>query len=144
MKNNLYKIFRKDGEFKRGDSVKDTFGRVIEIISTDGAKAVYFTHWRHGEPIAQSINLYELTLVEPKIPLIGVLEKLNWDNDGTINNKTITCGFWLDRLGKGNQLAFYDKDKLIFRWQLSDKSGEVPLHRQSKETRDSLWEILNE
>ena len=35
----------------------------------------------------------------------------------------------------------YDKYK-SFNWILSDKSGEVPLHRQSKECQDSLWEVL--
>ncbi len=27
-------------------------------------------------------------------------------------------------------------------WTLSDKSGEVPLHRQSKETQDQIYEVL--
>ncbi len=27
-------------------------------------------------------------------------------------------------------------------WILSDKSGEVPLHRQSKETISAIWEVL--
>ena len=27
-------------------------------------------------------------------------------------------------------------------WQLSDKSGEVPLYRQSKKTQDNLWAIF--
>ena len=34
----------------------------------------------------------------------------------------------------------YPKKRI--KWQLSDKSGEVPLHRQSKECQDQIYEVL--
>ncbi len=77
----------------------------------------------------------------PFVSLVEVLEKLNWDNDILFNKKTITSGKWLHSKNK-NILTFWDKSKIMFQWILSDKFGEVPLHRQSQTTQDQIYEVL--
>ncbi len=71
-----------------------------------------------------------------QVSLVKVLEKLNKNH----NTLDIEYGFYdIDKI----LLYVYDCDEVeLFRWKLSDKSGEVPLDRQSKETQDSLWEML--
>ncbi len=75
--------------------------------------------------------------ISNQVSLWEVLEKLNEYDLHTTYDK------------KGERLLFaFEKEENYallpkhFFWILSDKSGEVPLHRQSKETQDSLWEIL--
>ena len=131
MNKNLMAIFHT--EFRQND--------IVENIVTK-KKASYFT--------SQVLGWHKQALVHvtKDVSLWEVLEKLN-----EINSKKSELDKWHyytflleDSLGiearkfekKGSKCT---KNITIY-WQLSDKSGEVPLHRQSKETQDQIWEVL--
>ena len=119
MNKNLMAIFHT--EFRQND--------IVENIVTK-KKASYFT--------SQVLGWHKQALVHvtKDVSLVEVLEKLRAKHNRFFQvhpnyniDKTVT-------------IRMYEQKKNID-WLLSDKSGEVPLHRQSKETQRALLEILS-
>ena len=152
MNKNLMAIFHKD--FRVGDVVEyklkpfsDTTGFIGQKIK---GKITYISHrvaGVHSESLFEKVLIDELTRTIKFVSLWEVLEKLN---ERFKNDLSFCCEIDLENSPHNNKLIIeieywisqmqYMKD---VEWTLSDKSGEVPLHRQSKETQDQLWKILN-
>ena len=133
MNKNLMAIFHKD--FRVGDVV-NTEIMTYEITKIHNKFALVVSKYGKQELREQWIHTKFLTLITPYVPLWGVLEKLNIRD----------CAYRVSKLEKELLLLrLYSNEKghyIYLKWILSDKSGEVPLHRQSKETQDQLWEVL--
>lgn len=135
MNKNLMAIFRKDGEFKQNDLVYDADGKkkytVIEIYTSalDDKIAVLDCGWKR-------LELTCLTLITPFVPLYEVLEKLRIRLSQSIKTT-------LQYYGDNKVYLQIIINNTAIEWRLSDKSGEVPLHRQSKETISAIGKILD-
>jgi len=146
MNKNLMAIFHQD--LRVGDEIfSKGYGqcKILDIVATRGIKE-YKIQW-----VENWLKAKDLKLITPFVPLYEVLEKLN---EIAEKNYTyiLTPPFVLKK-SKLNMVKIrvkdftLDKDRhykldTIFLWLLSDKSGEVPLHRQSKETQDQIYEVL--
>ena len=141
----FYKIFRLNDEIKRNDIVsilgnaEDKPQKNVKVIDIQYQPFSMLYHDRarklceclEGESVFVNIPFVSLYEVLAKLP--DEIKEMKYDNLRVDKYGNISyeedCG------------TFYTT-RIIARWQLYDKDGEVPLHRQSQETLRALEEIL--
>ena len=139
----FHKIFRPNDEIKRNDIVsilgnaEDNPQKDVKVTDVQYQPFSMLYHDR-ARKLRECLEGDDVFVNIPHVSLWEVLEKLNekYESQHYIQKlmnfkNTIWIQIEID----------YDKYK-SFNWILSDKSGEVPLHRQSKETIRALAEIL--
>ncbi len=137
MNKNLMAIFHK--EFRVGDVVEPLKefterGRIVYKHPDNKIMKDYYAVLQNNG-VETFVHKSKLTLITPFVSLWEVLEKLRAKHNRFFQvhpnyniDKTVT-------------IRMYEQKKNID-WLLSDKSGEVPLHRQSKKTQDQIYEVL--
>ncbi len=163
MNKNLMAIFRKDGEFKQSDVVELDEKHMPHGGLTNVDKLLLIEITPDNKYNITPDNKYNITveklkyetyynveiskLITPFVSLWEVLEKIEETN---LNRKEDDKWHYSTYLFKEyfaiNAKTYNENgntDKLIsVKWILSDKSGKVPLHRQSQTTQDQIYEVL--
>ncbi len=144
----FYKMFRPNDEIKRNDIVsilgnaEDKPQKDVKVIDVKYQPFSMLYHDR-ARKLSECLDGEGVFVNIPFVRLYEVLEKLNEiDPNFTQKHNNIPVGYAIRESGGIFQYTFGWHSSNICNWILSDKSGEVPLHRQSKETQDQIYEVL--
>ena len=134
----FYKIFRPNDEIKRNDIVsilgnaEDKPQKGVKVIDVQYQPFSMLYHDR-ARKLRECLEGEAVFVNIPFVSLVEVLEKLE---------EKYYCEWSISSSQEKEEIRICVRNE-IFYWLLSDKSGEVPLHRQSKECQQALMEILS-
>ena len=145
----FYKMFRPNDEIKRNDIVsilgnaEDKPQKDVKVIDVQYQPFSMLYHDR-ARKLCECLEGEDVFVNIPFVRLYEVLEKLNNADKNEIN-------YFIHQRIEGKEFIMIELYKyninkpnktIEIMWILSDKSGEVPLHRESQETQDKIYEVL--
>ncbi len=138
----FYKVFKPNGEIKRNDIVsilgnaEDKPQKEVKVIDVQFQPFSMLYHDK-ARKLRECLEGEDVFVNVPFVSLVEVLEKLNEKiSSGKLGQKEM----YLEE--DMNELCIIFQDQKPIYWKLSDNDGEVPLHRQSKEKQDQIYEVL--
>ena len=143
-------IFIDDGYTEKNLSSLGNFINSEWLINGRNEKTIAGMAVTHWQPLPQPPK-QALIHVTKFVSLVEVLEKLNEKYPKRIMSGFLGVAVYINSIEGKNVAIILEKhmiddndDETLIEcdWILSDKSGEVPLHRQSKETQDQIYEVL--